>query len=78
MTKFIYSDFIPDEVEFFTAGKRYEIFDRCNDYKGGTEYQVFVIGDDGVKHGPINVGWPCAYLDDKLWSVEDDEETPAV
>jgi len=74
MTKFIYSNFIPDEVKFFTAGKRYEIIERVNDYKDGKEYQVFVTGDDDVKHGPINVGWPCAYLDEKLWSVEEKEK----
>lgn len=74
MAQYIYSDFIPDEVKFFTAGKRYEIFDRRNDYKGGTQYQVTVKGDDGKEHGPINVGWPCAYLDDNLWTVENGEE----
>lgn len=73
MTQFIYSDFIPDEVKFFTAGKRYEILEKFNDYKEGTEYQVRVIGDDGKTYGPINVGWPCAYLDDKTWTFEDSE-----
>jgi hypothetical protein len=73
MAKYIYSDFIPDEVGFFTSGKRYEVISELNDYKQGTQYQVFVIGDDGKEHGPINVGWPCAYLDDHLWSVEEKE-----
>lgn len=80
MTKFIYSDFIPEAVKFFTAGSRYEIIEKTSDYKDGTEYQVFVYDDNDVKRGPINVGKPCDYIDERLWSVEgqDDDETPAV
>lgn len=75
--KAIFTDWLPADVRFFTVGKRYPIVEKINDYKAGTQYQVMVVDDNGVTRGPLNVGWPCAYLDDKLWSVEDipDEET---
>lgn len=87
MKQFIYSNFIPKEVKFFTSGKRYEVIERFNDYKQGTQYQVRVKDDNGVIRGPINVGWPCAYLfdieNDKVYNwetetVEDDETPTAV
>lgn len=70
MTQFIYSHQIPEEVKFFTPGTRYEVIDRFNDYKSGTQYQVQVMCDEGKLRGPLNVGWPCAYLDGGEWLVE--------
>lgn len=68
--KFIYSDNIPKEVHFFTSGKRYEVIDSFNDYRKDGTYQVTVKGDDDKEYGPINIGKPCAYLNDGLWTVE--------
>lgn len=75
MRKYIYSDFIPESVKFFTAGKRYEIIERFSDHNLGQNYQVRVKDDDGVIRGPLNVGKPCDYLLDKnfeehSWKVE--------
>jgi hypothetical protein len=72
--KYIYSDVIPDDVDFFTAGKRYEIFDQFNDFRDGRQYQVMIMGDDEKIYGPVNVGWPCSYLNDRLWNVEEIED----
>lgn len=74
MKTFIYSDNIPEEVKFFTPGKRYEVIEKFNDnYSNWEHYQVRVTDDNGTVRGPINVGWPCAYLDDQLWEVENVE-----
>lgn len=75
MTKFIYSDFIPKEVDFFTVGKRYEVIETFSNHNLGLNYQVRVKDDNGIIRGPINIGKPCAYLDDadsqeRKWSVE--------
>lgn len=73
MPKYIYSDFIPiyEEGEgiAFTPGKRYEVLDEFNYRNGGKECQVSVRDDKGILRGPINVGWPCAFLNYKFWTV---------
>lgn len=71
MSKYIYSDFIPEydssDNIAFTPRKRYEVLDEFNHH--GAYYQVFVRDDNGIERGPINIGSPCAYLDDKEWTV---------
>lgn len=68
---YIYSDTFPDDVDFFTPGKRYEVIDKYNDnYTNWKKYQATVIGDDGKEHNHVNVGQPCAFLDDGMWNVE--------
>lgn len=62
----------PHDVKFFTSGKYYEIVKKINVYDLGRKYQVFVNDDNGIMRGPINIGQPCAYLDDNFWSVTDD------
>ena len=74
MSKYIYSDFIPeythpDDIDIaFTPGKRYEVLDEFN-HDNFHQYQVMVRDDNGVLRGPINIGWPCAFLDGKKWTV---------
>lgn len=74
MTRYIYSPTIPEEVKFFTPGKRYEILAVYNQSSHGPhQFQADVMGDDGKIHRHINVGWPCAFLDGESWTLVEEE-----
>lgn len=72
MTRYIYSDYIPEEVDYLTAGKRYEIIDSYN-FRNYGEFQAAIMDDNGVVIQPVNINWPCAYIDGKIWEYVDED-----